>query len=461
MSRKTSLLFTAMVMLEIVGIATAAAQTLPTQFKDFRTFMQETRTTPAASYVGSPGTKVRDAAALEEMRQHILQMYANTSVVGSFVLDNQTFDCVPVMQQPSVRLGGITQLASPPPLAVAPGGPGAQSSTTAPQVSPGLNFDAHGNLIGCTSGHVPIRRLTLEEMSGFETLGNFFQKGPNGAGQAKPSAPANMPSGTNTQAPCQPAPDGSCHSHAWGQQYVTNYGVNSNIELWNPSLNGGVFSLSQLWVVNDTGAKSQTIESGWQVNPLKYNTSNGVLFIYWTADGYNKTGCYNLECTGFVQVNNTIHLGAGFNHYSSIAGSQESLWSMSLQWKLYQGNWWMFYGTTAVGYYPGQQYARSNGHGQSDLSTVSDLIQFGGETVGISSGSFYYFPQMGNGDFSYNSLAAQQNTIYYAKDRNGDTAWSNLTAEIDSPANCYASTIVKGTTISFGGPGGKKLPQSC
>jgi hypothetical protein len=154
--------------------AQVAPQAAPSQFKEFRSFMENTRSAPATDYLGRPGNKVRDVAALEEMRRHILQMYTDMPVISSFELDGQTFDCVPVMQQPSVRLRGTGQPASPPPAPIGPNN--GLSDATRPQISPGLNVDPHGNLKSCTSGNIPIRRVTLEEMSRFETLAHFFQK---------------------------------------------------------------------------------------------------------------------------------------------------------------------------------------------------------------------------------------------------------------------------------------------
>jgi hypothetical protein len=449
--------------------AQVAPQAAPAQFKDFRTFMQEVQSAPATSYVGAPGSNVRDAAALEEMRAHILRMYSGMPVVNSFEHDGQTFDCVAVMAQPSVRLRGMTQLASPPSTLIGPNRN--LSDATRPQIPP-LSFDAHGNLKGCTSSLVPIRRVTLEETSRFETLADFFQKGPKAPnpaapGQATPgqaTPPGGNPSPGKDQSPgsedpCSPAPGGDCHAHAYGYQYVTNYGVSSTFEVWNPSVGPDqVFSLSQLWILNPNGAKGmQSVESGWQVFPGKYNTSNAVLFIFATPDGY-QTGCYNHDCANFVQVNNSVYLGGGFTSYSTIVNGTKHAETMRLSWWLYQGNWWLGYGSTWVGYYPGSLY--NVGQGPS-LQTGSSLIEFGGETVGGIELVWAFpprivptWPQMGNGYFSSSpSLAAQQNGIYYLTSTGGSSAWSSLTGSSDTLTSCYTSAV-SGTTLIFGGSGG-------
>jgi hypothetical protein len=462
MTKKTKMMMLSAAVLSITGQASAqvAPQAAPSQFKEFRAFMQEVQNVPATSYVGAPGTKVQDIAALEEMRAHILRMYSGMSVINSFVHDGQTFDCVPAMAQPSVRLRGMTQLASPPPT---PAGPNINlPDATRPQIPPGLSFDAYGNLKGCTSGHVPIRRVTLQETSRFETLADFFQKGPKAPDQATPPAGKPLPGrdqSPGSEDPCSPDSGGACHAHAYGYQYVTNYGVSSTFELWNPYVGPNqVFSLSQLWILNPNGAKGmQSVESGWQVFPGKYGTSNAVLFVFATPDGY-QTGCYNHDCPNFVQVSNSVYLGGGFTNYSSIVNGTKYAWTMHLTWWLYQGNWWLQYGSTWVGYYPGSLY--NVGQGPS-LQTGSNLIEFGGETVGgaelISRRPLRIaptWPQMGNGYFSNQpNLAAQQNGIYYFTSTGGSSAWAGLLATLDTLASCYTSTV-SGTTLVFGGSGG-------
>jgi hypothetical protein len=460
MTKKTMMMLSAAV-LSITAPASAQVvpQAAPSQFKDFRAFMQEVQSAPATSYVGAPGSNVRDAAALEEMRAHILRMYSGMPVINSFEHDGQTFDCVPVMAQPSVRLRGMTQLA-PPPSTLA--GPNINlPDATRPQIPPGLNFDAYGNLKGCTSSLVPIRRVTLQETSRFETLADFFRKGPKAPGQATPPGGNQSPGrdqSPGTEDPCS-AEYGGCHAHAYANQRVTNYGVSSTFELWNPSVNiFQVFSLSQLWILNPNGAEGiQSVESGWQVFPGKYGTSNAVLFIFATPDNY-QSGCYNHDCPNFVQVNDSVLLGGSFPNYSTIVNGQKQPETMRLTWWLYQGNWWLAYGSTWVGYYPGSLY--NVGPGPS-LQTGSSLIEFGGETVGGEEYvltkppmMFATWPQMGNGYFSNQpNLAAQQNTIYYLTSTGGSTAWSSLIAATDTIASCYTSAI-NGATLIFGGSGG-------
>jgi hypothetical protein len=49
------------------------------------------------------------------------------------------------------------------------------------------------------------------------------------------------------------------------------------------------------------------------------------MWVVYKADGYQATGCYNIDCPGFVQVNHKIALGSIFHHISSYDGSQYSV----------------------------------------------------------------------------------------------------------------------------------------
>ncbi|KAK9029610.1 hypothetical protein V6N11_026720 [Hibiscus sabdariffa] len=82
----------------------------------------------------------------------------------------------------------------------------------------------------------------------------------------------------------------------------------------------GEFSLAQIWVVADRGPEANTVEAGWQtLAGMSYTR----LFIFWTSDGYKKTGCYNLECPGFVQTSHKLTLGGKIVPISQYGGQEE------------------------------------------------------------------------------------------------------------------------------------------
>lgn len=396
-----------------------------------------------------PETRVRTAAGFAEMRRHILSLYEGVDVGGvhSFLLDGQHFDCLPIEQQPSVRGLGLShvEVAPPPPLKTAaePGEPAEPRARATSPLTLGSR-DAFGNEIHCAAGTIPMRRVTLEEMTRFETLRQFFEKGPGGAGQVELEE--------EKAAPAKPV-----HKYAHAYEVVDNLGGSSLLNLWMPPINTAatqVFSLSQHWYVG--GNPVQTVEGGWQAFPQKYNTVNSVLFIYWTADGYKHTGCYNLDCAAFVQTNSNWALGATFSQYSTPGGTQ---YEFELQWQLSGGNWWLFLGGSgspeAVGYYPTSLY----GHGQ--LASFATEIDYGGEVVGTTS-----WPAMGGGVPASRGFrhAAYQRQIFYA-DLSAASHWSALTPNASPRSrgrgSCYSILFTPASTGSswdsyffFGGAGG-------
>jgi hypothetical protein len=69
-----------------------------------------------------------------------------------------------------------------------------------------------------------------------------------------------------------------------------------------------------------------------QVSPDLYGDNNTRLFTYWTSDAYQATGCYNLLCSGFIQINNQIAMGASISPLSNYGGSQYDI--NILVWKV-------------------------------------------------------------------------------------------------------------------------------
>uniref|UniRef100_A0A7N0TEW8 Neprosin PEP catalytic domain-containing protein n=1 Tax=Kalanchoe fedtschenkoi TaxID=63787 RepID=A0A7N0TEW8_KALFE len=115
------------------------------------------------------------------------------------------------------------------------------------------------------------------------------------------------------------------HEHAVG--YVSGdeyYGAKASINVWAPKVTSPYeFSLSQMWVISGSFSDDlNTIEAGWQVSPELYGDNYPRFFTYWTTDAYQATGCYNLLCSGFVQTNNKIAIGAAISPMSAYRGGQ-------------------------------------------------------------------------------------------------------------------------------------------
>ncbi|KAK1266949.1 hypothetical protein QJS04_geneDACA014642 [Acorus gramineus] len=198
----------------------------------------------------------------------------------------------------------------------------------------------------------------------------------------------------------------SGHQHAIA--YVEGgkyYGAKATINVWDPKIQQpSEFSLSQLWILGGSfGEDLNSIEAGWQVSPDLYGDNNTRLFTYWTvsshsqflttvqSDAYQATGCYNLLCSGFIQINSEVAMGASIFPISGYHGSQYDI--SILVWKdPKEGNWWMQFGNDYVlGYWPSFLF--------SYLADSASMIEWGGEVVNTEPDGQHTSTQMGSGHF--------------------------------------------------------------
>jgi hypothetical protein len=402
------------------------------KFPSFREFVDSLEATQLQAVTAHPMAKVENEGAFSEMKQHLLSMYRGVEATHSFMDDaGQIFDCIPKEQQPSLRAAG-TNVAKAPDLPAPPGTKSAEHKTVESQLAAG-HKDAQGNVKRCPEGTIPVRRITMEELARFKDLQHFFQKTPVGKGRHPRLTAPETGSGQ--------------HKYAHAYQNVNNLGGRSFLNLWQPNVGSEVFSLSQQWFAG--GSPVQTMECGWQVFPQKYNTTRPVLFIYWTADGYQHTGNYNLDASAFVQTNSNWTIGGAFTNMSADGGDQ---YECEICWYFYQGNWWLYLGgvtaNDAIGYYPATLY------GRGQLSQNATSADFGGETVNQVS-----WPPMGSGAFSnagYKHAAYHRDICYFGTD--GSLQRASLTPQQPSPS-CYTIDVENTTDpwnvyFFFGGPGG-------
>ncbi|KAL5661320.1 hypothetical protein ACJX0J_028445, partial [Zea mays] len=71
-------------------------------------------------------------------------------------------------------------------------------------------------------------------------------------------------------------------------------------------IKSGEVTAAIMWVSNgktDQLSDLNDIQAGWAVDPSSYGDNKTHFFVYWTADGYKSTGCFNLDCNGFEPVN--------------------------------------------------------------------------------------------------------------------------------------------------------------
>ncbi|CAN6823579.1 unnamed protein product [Brassica oleracea var. botrytis] len=171
-----------------------------------------------------------------------------------------------------------------------------------------------------------------------------------------------------------------------GKYFGTKFAVN----IWKPKVQvPNEFSLAQTWLSSGVGTNLNTIEAGFQVLPSLYGDNNLRLFVYWTADNYQKTGCYNTNCPGFVQTSNRITVGGTFKSVSKYDGIQIAV--LVMIWK--DGDyWWLQINKELVGYWPAKLF--------SSLGKGATEVLWGGEIVNEKTGGKHTSTDMGSGHFA-------------------------------------------------------------
>ncbi|XP_078429954.1 protein neprosin-like [Wolffia australiana] len=291
----------------------------------------------------------------------------------------------------------------------------------------------------CPENTIPIRRTREEDLLRASSVKRYGRKKQRRV--ARPSFAAPEPINEN----------GHQHAIAYveGDKY---YGARATINVWNPKIQQpNEFSLSQLWILGGSfGEDLNSIEAGWQVSPDLYGDNNTRLFTYWTSDAYQATGCYNLLCSGFIQVSNNIAMGASIFPVSSYHGSQYDI--SILIWKDPKlGNWWMQFGNDYVlGYWPAFLF--------SYLADSASMVEWGGEVVNSEPDGQHTATQMGSGHFPDEGFARSS---YFRNiqivDPSNNLRTPRRLGTFTEQSNCYdvqsGDNDDWGCYFYFGGPG--------
>ncbi|XP_026384906.1 uncharacterized protein LOC113280505 [Papaver somniferum] len=229
-------------------------------------------------------------------------------------------------------------------------------------------------------------------------------------------------------------------------------GVQAKINLWKPVIEmRSELSVSQIWVAAGELSDTNTIELGWIVNPILYGDDHTRFFIYWTAAGYNNSGCYNNDCDGFVLTTSNICLGGDFSEVSTFNGTQKDA-TFGVHKDQKTGNWWVRLQGIDVGYYPSSLFNK--------LSNTADRINFGGEILNTKSNGRHTSTQMGSGHFpSEGGLKTSSyfNDIQVVDENNVAKDPKDYEIHITN-ADCYDLRIhnnhdTNGFGFNYGGPG--------
>ncbi|KAF8412540.1 hypothetical protein HHK36_000508 [Tetracentron sinense] len=177
------------------------------------------------------------------------------------------------------------------------------------------------------------------------------------------------------------------------------YGAKALINLQNPSVEMDKYSTAQIWIENGILTEINSIQVGWavtlilfEVHPRLYGDNGTHLTAYWTADSYNKTGCFNTLCPGFVQTHSKIALGAVYEKTSTYEGDQRRT-NIKIAQDLTTGSWWLtLEDSMEIGYWPKEIFTH--------LNKGANYVRYGGMVYSTSG----IIPPMGSSRWPDNFL---------------------------------------------------------
>ncbi|ESQ51595.1 hypothetical protein EUTSA_v10017627mg [Eutrema salsugineum] len=288
----------------------------------------------------------------------------------------------------------------------------------------------------CPKNSIPIRRTKKEDILRAGSIERYFKKYPN-------NIPRHNPANSY---------DNYTHEYAILKVDGKFHGAQAVINVWKPYVQTPKeFSLTQTWLAAGPYEETNTIEFGWQVYPGRYGDDNLRIFIYWTSDGYNKKGCYNLDCPGFVQVNGKFSLGETVFPVSIIDGKQYNV-PVTIFKDPRSGHWWLKLAYhMLIGYWPSTLF--------NHLGNGATEINWGGEIINFNENSQHTTTTMGSGRFAkegFRRASYFRDIQTFDEDNNWepiDGAYSYMTDE-----NCYSlqldyEEIGWGDYFFYGGPG--------
>ncbi|KAI3884908.1 hypothetical protein MKW92_015899 [Papaver armeniacum] len=279
--------------------------------------------------------------------------------------------------------------------------------------------EVSGLVDGCPKGMVPIRRTTREDLVRAKSLLSL----------------SNAPGSQYRAGVTYVAKEGE-----------TIYGAMGKYNVWNPSTKQDQFTSGEMAVQFNEEDQTTVIKVGWTVNPQLYGDNLTRGFIYWTADGAQKTGCYNTHCPGFIQVHSKYTPDLPFSTTSKVNDTQITVtWEISMEQTT--GAWWLVAeGNISIGYWPKELVPA--------LGSGAGYVYWGGR----AQASDGVGPPMGSGERSVSGDNTGQNG--YVKhpqyiDKNSN-ALQPETVEIDVDCvQMYTERYYQEDNfVLFGGPGG-------
>ncbi|KAI3924488.1 hypothetical protein MKW98_032689 [Papaver atlanticum] len=235
-------------------------------------------------------------------------------------------------------------------------------------------------------------------------------------------------------------------------QHVTQGFIN----IANPTVGMDQHSSGQIWIETGPTSNPQSIQAGWAVSPSLYGDNRTHAFVSWHANG---TGCFNLLCSGFVQVHEGLTVGSVIDTVSQYGGDQYTL-DLIIHQDKETGDWWLQGGSELhnIGYWPGNIFP-DMGKDQG-----ASFVAWGGLTRTSSNNS----PRMGNGYFPKEDYTKACSVVNVQVTDENYTLRDVTSDEIEVHTDSIDCYLVKfGGFLSqedrigfmFGGPGGDKCPS--
>ena len=310
--------------------------------------------TPLTAFVDSLGSashtefaaraesRVAHEDAFDAMRDHILGLYDGVSATHSFA-DEQgaVFDCIPVEQQPALR-GSDESITEPPDLPPLPSGDRDDDERTARLADLVLGperTDLFGNTMNCPEGSIPMRRVTLEDMTRFATVRDFMRKSPLGSGRPpREDEPPTVPV-----------------THRWAHAYQNVANGGGQASLASGPLRSGPIRSSHFPSIGTSAGAVRTCRrpsaAGRSTRP---SMATPVLTCLPTGQPTTTPRPAATTCRApLVQIGTTFAPGMALGPVSVSGGAQ---YEIELAYWLADGRWYLYFngtqGSNVIGYYP-------------------------------------------------------------------------------------------------------------
>ncbi|XP_062218801.1 protein neprosin-like [Phragmites australis] len=224
------------------------------------------------------------------------------------------------------------------------------------------------------------------------------------------------------------------------------------MDVYGLELKHGQWSSTSVWVThNGDGSKSSynSVIVGWHIYPELYGDSRPRFHTYWTRDGYQATGCFNMDCPGFIAADGAmVAPGAVISPVSDAKNGHLQNITLKVFKDKTSGDWWIYYGfnsvPTAVGYYPKSLF--------TSMAENANQIKFG---AFAASARTLPSPPIGNGVLPYSGqgrAASFTNLSLVDQDGRNNPIMDDLPTVV-SNSQCYSVTPIAYASFFYGGPG--------